>query len=116
MSADPSVPAGSLEQRIERIAARAVSGAHPEGQIEYEIAELIADALAAQREALAAQREALQVIHKTVRGDEHSECWTIRKWLDEHGIFNDDIQGGKRLIEECCKAALSAFPEGDQHG
>ena len=51
---------------------------------------------------------ALEVIHTTVRGDEKSECWTIRKWLDERGIFNDDLSGGQRLVEEVCKAVLSA--------
>ena len=51
---------------------------------------------------------ALEAIHTTVRGDEKSECWTIRKWLDERGIFNDDLSGGQRLVEEVCKAVLSA--------
>jgi hypothetical protein len=50
---------------------------------------------------------ALRVIHATVRGDEKSECWTIRKWLDERGVFNDDIQGQRRLVEAACVFAIA---------
>ena len=50
---------------------------------------------------------AIGVIHKAVRGDHKSECWTIRKWLDERGVFNDDIQGSDRLVEAACVFALS---------
>lgn len=50
--------------------------------------------------------EALQVILKTTRTDEKSECWTIREYLDKQNIFNDDMQGRRRLVEEVCKHAL----------
>lgn len=53
-----------------------------------------------------ALREALETIYTTMRGDEKSECWTIRKWLDDRDIFNDDIEGPNRLVEELCKALL----------
>ena len=51
-------------------------------------------------------RRALEVIHATARGDEHGECWTIRKFLDDRGVFNGDLQGRMRLIEELCRYAL----------
>lgn len=51
--------------------------------------------------------EALKVILSAVRGDEKSECWTIRKFLDDRGVFNDDIGGAARLIEEVCKLVLA---------
>lgn len=50
--------------------------------------------------------DALRAILTAVRGDEKSECWTLRKWLDDHDVFNDDIQGRIRLIELACKLAL----------
>lgn len=53
---------------------------------------------------------ALEAIYTAVRGDEKSECWTIRKWLDERDIFNDDIQGTERLIEMTCRAVCKAKP------
>jgi hypothetical protein len=61
-------------------------------------------------------REVLSVILTAVRGDEKGECWTIRKWLDDRDIFNDDLQGSDRLIEEVCKAAIqdASTPSGWQ--
>lgn len=50
------------------------------------------------------------VLHKTVRGDELGECWTIRHWLDSQGQFNDDISGQQRLIEIACAHALAKWP------
>lgn len=70
-----------------------------------------ANALSSSRRREQVLREALDVIHKTVRGDEKSECWTVRKWLDERGVFNDDISGQRRLVEAVCTFAL-AHPEG----
>lgn len=55
-------------------------------------------------------REVLKVILTAIRGDEKSHCWAIRKWLDKRGIFNGDIGGTDRLIEEACKAALAVRP------
>ncbi len=55
--------------------------------------------------------EALRVIHTTVRGDEKSECWTIRKWLDERNLFHGDIQGTRRLVETVCEWALQGVRE-----
>jgi hypothetical protein len=51
-------------------------------------------------------RSALQAIHTTARGDEKGECWTIRRWLDARDVFNGDISGETRLIEEVCKYLL----------
>ena len=53
--------------------------------------------------------EALDVIQTAARGDEKSECRTIRKWLDDHGVFNDDIQGTKRLVSTVCAFALGTL-------
>lgn len=64
-----------------------------------------ADAL---RAALREARTALEAIYASTRGDEHGEWWTIRKWLDDRGIFNADISTGKRIAAEVCKAALAA--------
>jgi hypothetical protein len=50
--------------------------------------------------------DALNVIYTAVRGDEKSEWWTLRKYLDDHFVFNDDLQDGPRLIEAVCKHAL----------
>lgn len=55
-------------------------------------------------------REFVEVIHKTIRNDEHGECWTIRKWLDAHGQFNGDLQGRERLIEVACAEILAHPP------
>ena len=51
-------------------------------------------------------RTALRAIYTAVRGDEKSEYWTLRKYLDKHGVFNDDLQDGDRLIEVVCRLAL----------
>lgn len=59
---------------------------------------------------LAALTAALRVIHTAVRGDEKSECWTIRKWLDERDVFNDDLGSVERLIEAVCVFAVSPVP------
>lgn len=50
--------------------------------------------------------EALEAIYTSARGDEKGQSWAIRKFLDDRGIFNDDIQGAKRLIEMVCKHVL----------
>ncbi len=68
-------------------------------------AEILARAEQAEA-ARATAREALRVILKAARGDEHSECITIRKWLDKRGVFNDDISGAERLIAEAARHAL----------
>ncbi len=73
---------------------------------EVEIA--IESALLQQRDELLA---ALSVIYTAVRGDEKSECWTIRKWLDERGVFNDDIHGRRRLVEAACVLAIGKAEE-----
>ena len=52
--------------------------------------------------------EALQAILRSIRGDEKGEYWTIRAFLDKHGMFNGDIQSGKRLVEKACELALEA--------
>ena len=57
-----------------------------------------------------ALRTALQVIHKCVRGDEHAEWWTIRKWLDDRGVFNDDLGSFERIVDAVCVFALAESP------
>jgi hypothetical protein len=51
-------------------------------------------------------RDVLVAIHQTARDDEKGECWTLRRWLDERGVFNDDITGPRRLIAAACAFAL----------
>jgi hypothetical protein len=51
---------------------------------------------------------ALKVIYTSTRGDEKGEQWTIRKWLNKRGVFNDDIAGSKRLVEAVCVCVLKA--------
>jgi len=53
---------------------------------------------------------ALKAIRTAVRGDEKSECWTIRKWLDKRGVFNDDLGSVERLIEAVCVFAFKKLP------
>ena len=53
--------------------------------------------------------EALRVIQQAVRGDEKEEWWSLRAWLDERGIFNDDLGKSERLIESVCMGALSGL-------
>lgn len=50
---------------------------------------------------------ALKAIHLAARGDAKGECWTIRKWMDARGMFNDDINGNVRLIEEAANYAVT---------
>ena len=53
--------------------------------------------------------EALKVIHTAVRGDEKSEYWSLRKWLDDRGIFNEDLGRMERLIESVTTCALNGM-------
>lgn len=69
------------------------------------------DALTAERQKVAVLRDALTVIHKTVRGDEKSECWTIRAYMDQQGLFNGDIGSSYRLVELVCSHALGLTAE-----
>lgn len=59
-------------------------------------------------EVAAKLRFALQVIYTTARTDEHGECWTIRKFLNEHDVYNENLQSHDRLIEEVCKLILKS--------
>lgn len=49
---------------------------------------------------------AVWAILQSTRGDSKGEQWTIRRWLNDRGVFNDDIQGSKRLVEAVCKFAF----------
>lgn len=49
----------------------------------------------------------IAAILAAARGDEKSECWTIRRYLDERDVFNEDIQSETRLIEEAAKYILA---------
>ena len=53
-------------------------------------------------------RRALKAIFTATRGDEKSQHWALRKFLDAHGIYNDDLNCSERLIAEACKVALNA--------
>ena len=53
-------------------------------------------------------RAAVTTILTAVRDDEKGECWTIRRYLDERDIFNDDIQGSDRLVELACAHVLAS--------
>jgi hypothetical protein len=78
----------------------------PSKRLADDVADEMAPIIAALEAEAASLRELVKVIHKTVRGDEKSECWTIRKWLDKHDSFNGDISSSERLIEQACKLAL----------
>ena len=52
-------------------------------------------------------REALAAIQQSTRDDEKGEQWTIRNFLNKHGVFNDDISGSRRLVAEACRYVLS---------
>jgi len=51
-------------------------------------------------------REALTAIEQSTREDERGEHWTIRAYLDKHGIFHGDIGTSRRLVVEACKVGL----------
>ena len=44
-------------------------------------------------------RDGVAAIYQAARGDKKGEAWTLRKWMDGEGLFNDDIGGTDRLIE-----------------
>jgi hypothetical protein len=50
-------------------------------------------------------QEAMHAIYQAMRDDEKGEWWTLRKWLNDRGIYNGDI-GDHRLIEEVCRHVL----------
>lgn len=49
----------------------------------------------------------IATIRQSVRDDEKGEQWTIRSFLDAHGIYNGNLSGSNRLVFEACKAALA---------
>lgn len=61
-------------------------------------------------DALDATQELLRAIHTAVRGDQYSECRTIRKWLDARGQYHEDIGSRERLIEIACAELLVPAP------
>lgn len=60
--------------------------------------------LTAEREAL---REAVRVSLKALSEEADGEYWSVRKWLDDRDIFNDDLSG-HRVVTACLAAALQA--------
>jgi hypothetical protein len=66
----------------------------------------LADRSAANFMKTQALQGALKAIYTAARGDEKSECWTIRTWLDQRNVFNDDLGSAERLIEAACAFAL----------
>jgi len=57
-----------------------------------------------------ALRAALDAILASTREDAKGEQWTIRKYLDERGVFNSDISSSRRLVAEACQLALTGSP------
>jgi len=53
-----------------------------------------------------AMRAAVEAIYTAVRDDEKGEYWTLRKYLDDHGIFNGDLARSERLIAAACRHVL----------
>jgi len=60
-----------------------------------------------------AERDELQAlagaILRSVRDDAHGEQWTIRKFLDDRGVYNDNLSGSRRLVEEACKKVIGGY-------
>lgn len=50
--------------------------------------------------------EALKAIRTAVSGDAKSECWTLRKWLSQQGVYHDNLTGPERLVFEACEVML----------
>jgi hypothetical protein len=50
---------------------------------------------------------ALKAIEQSTREDERGEQWTIRAFLNNHGVFNGDISSSRRLVAEACKLAIA---------
>jgi hypothetical protein len=87
-------------------AARMWSHANSETAIVYERTSamlIFAASLKRREERL---REALTAIEQSTREDERGEHWTIRAYLDKHGIFHDNIGTSRRLVVEACKVGL----------
>lgn len=59
------------------------------------------------------ERQAVAAILQAVRGDERQQSWDIRRWLDEQGLFHEDIQGPDRLVEMVCHKLLELPHGGD---
>jgi hypothetical protein len=63
--------------------------------------------------AVARQNEvdaALTALYTAARGDAEGQWWPIRKWMDEQGIFNGDIESYQRLSEIVLKHLLADPP------
>lgn len=54
-------------------------------------------------------REVLTAILQSTREDEQGEQWTIRAYLDKHGLFNGDISSSRRLVATACQHALTVL-------
>lgn len=57
---------------------------------------------------------ALQVIYATARTDEKGEYWTIRKYLDDYGVYHGNLSSLERLIEEVCKLVFHKIGTDDE--
>lgn len=57
---------------------------------------------------LAELEAALAAIYQAARTDAKGEWWTARKYLDERGVFNDDLGSLERLIETIAAPLLEA--------
>ena len=68
--------------------------------------------LTARDQTIAQLREAVEAIRTACRGDAKGEWWTLREWLNKRGVYNDDISGGKRLVEIACVFALTHPADG----
>src|SRR6187551_3827921 len=97
-------------QRVYQAAAIAASEAHaefatPEDTTARAIAAMRAVLEGHENARVARLEEALAAIHTSTREDEKGQQWEIRKYLDAHGVCNDDIAGSRRLVAEACKVA-----------
>lgn len=55
---------------------------------------------------LAEVQGGLKVLLTATRKDEYSEWWSVRKWLDDRDIFNDDLSE-ERLTALVCTQLLA---------
>jgi hypothetical protein len=59
-------------------------------------------------------KRALEVIYTMCRTDEKGEYWAIRKFLNDHDIYNENLSTPERLIEEVCKLVLKTDATSDR--
>lgn len=53
--------------------------------------------------------ELVRAIHRATRDDEISECWTIRAFLEQRGVYDGNLTGSRRLVAEACRLVLDTL-------